>query len=61
MENDTTTFLLVEDDRNDVALFRMEFSKGSANLRLQVVQDGARPGTARHKCRGTPRLLAHPA
>jgi CheY-like chemotaxis protein len=41
MENDTTTFLLVEDDPNDVALFRMEFARGSANLRLQVVQDGA--------------------
>jgi len=37
----TTTFLLVEDEPNDVALVKMEFAKAPIDLHLNVVQDGA--------------------
>jgi CheY-like chemotaxis protein len=36
----TTTFLLVDDDENDVFFVDMEFKKGPANIRLKRVSDG---------------------
>lgn len=39
-ELNPTTFLLVEDDRNDVDLITIEFGHAPANIRLRVVHDG---------------------
>jgi CheY-like chemotaxis protein len=35
-----TTFLLVEDDDNDVLLVKLEFKKAPRHIQLQVVNDG---------------------
>ena len=37
----TTTFLLVEDDPNDVLMLEMEFRRGPASIRLVSVDDGS--------------------
>jgi CheY-like chemotaxis protein len=36
----TTTFLLVEDDRNDVLMVEMEFKRAPLPIRLVTVEDG---------------------
>jgi CheY-like chemotaxis protein len=37
---ETTIFLLVEDDANDVLMLKMEFAHASVPIRLEVVEDG---------------------
>lgn len=37
---ETTHFLLVEDDANDVLMLKMEFDRTSLPIRLEVVDDG---------------------
>jgi CheY-like chemotaxis protein len=38
----TTTFLLVEDDPNDVLMLEMELRRGPASIRLVAVDDGSK-------------------
>ena len=40
MRRPVTTFLLVEDDGNDVLIVQQEFKRASKNIRLSVVSDG---------------------
>ena len=40
MRRPVTTFLLVEDDANDVLIVQQEFKRASKNIRLSVVSDG---------------------
>ena len=40
MRKTATTFLLVEDDSNDVLIVQQEFKRASKNARLNVVSDG---------------------
>jgi CheY-like chemotaxis protein len=40
MRKSATTFLLVEDDANDVLIVQQEFKRASKNVRLNVVSDG---------------------
>ena len=37
-----TTFLLIEDDPNDVLMLEMEFKRGPASIRLVAVDDGSK-------------------
>ena len=40
MRRSATTFLLVEDDANDVLIVQQEFKRASKNIRLCIVSDG---------------------
>jgi DNA-binding response OmpR family regulator len=40
MKKSATTFLLVEDDANDVLIVQQEFKRASKNIRLNIVSDG---------------------